>query len=319
MIIAIIGRKTGQADSAHEGLRELILSFAKAVVTCGHVPMFDDETYNNFLKSVVLPKFLEPFIGFTGSFASIGMTADVVVIFGGDGTMLYTTKQLSTTSIPVLGINLGRLGFITDVPRDYNYYSIVKMLEDKAYTLEKRQMIDVVKDGWTLQTKEKGQYLGLNEVVISRSTGKVIEFQVFIDGEYAYHARGDGLMIATPTGSTAYALSTGAPIIHPSAKVLEIIPIFPQTLSCRPLVVNDDVKITFKLISGEATIFVDGQEEARMNVKNDFQPDRSSLTIMKSFNEINFIHPKLDDLTYSYYNTLREKLNWQHLPGTPRS
>lgn len=310
MIIAIIGRKTGQADSAHEGLRELILSFARAVIELGHNPIFDDETYANFLKIFEHPEFSKVKIG---SYAWVGKTADVAVVFGGDGTMLYTGKGLSNSNIPLLGVNLGRLGFITDVPHDFNYYSLVKMLVDKKYTLERRQMLDVPIT-WT-----NSKYLALNEVVISRSTGKVIEFQVFIDGEYAYQARGDGLMISTPTGSTAYALSTGAPIIHPSARVLEVIPIFPQTLSCRPLIVYDEAKVTFKLISGEATVFVDGTEEASMNVLNAFQPDRSSIIIQKSANTINFIHPKLEDLTYSYYHTLREKLNWQHLPGTPRT
>jgi len=309
MIIAIIGRKTGQNDSAHKNLSQLITSFSECVLSRGHSPMIEKETHSNFI--------IGPNKRLTQhTFSAIGKTADVVLVFGGDGTMMHAVKELSVFGVPLLGINLGRLGFITDVPHDFNHHKIIDMLEcgNRGYSVEFRQMLDVLQD-WP---NEKARYLAMNEVLISRSTGKVIEFEVYIDDEYAYQARGDGLMISTPTGSTAYAMSAGGPIIHPSARVMELVPVMPQTLSCRPLIINDTSQVTFKLISGSAEVLIDGNEVATMNTENALQPIRNSIIIKKSLNEAQFIHPKLDDLTYSYYNTLREKLNWQHLPGTPR-
>jgi NAD+ kinase len=308
MIIAIIGRKTGQNDSAHSNILTMLETFAATVHRQGHTVMFDKETAENFFKDRALAHDTK-----IESLSDLGIVANVAVVFGGDGTMLFVAKEMSI-GIPLLGVNLGRLGFITDVPHDFDYDAVIDMIEDKQkYTIERRNMLDI-KDDWTLGESEKSRYLALNEVVISRSTGKVIEFEVYIDFEYAYHARGDGLMISTPTGSTAYAMSAGGPIIHPTARVIEIVPILPQTLSCRPLIINDNSQVRFKLINGEAEVFVDGTKVANMNAKN----ARDSLIIKKSISAVDFMHPKLDDLTYSYYHTLREKLNWQNLPGTPR-
>jgi NAD+ kinase len=306
MRILIIGRKNGQAGSAHLNISDLITSFVKACDAKDHYVLCDDDTVMNFKVHV------DQMI----SVADHSIQADVIVVFGGDGTMLHVTKAFAHLKLPLLGINLGRLGFITDVPHDFDPDKIIDMLERQAYTIEQRSLLSLTK-GFDSVNSNKAD-IALNEVVISQSTGKVIEFQVFIDDEYAYVARGDGLMISTPTGSTGYALSTGAPIIHPTAKVLEVIPIFPQTLSCRPLIINDTSVVKFKLINGEADVFVDGNEVNSLWVKDAFRSDRSVVTITSSKQTIRLIHPKLNGLTYDYYNTLREKLQWQHLPGTPR-
>lgn len=299
MLIAFIGRLTGQADSPHSNVGDLLISFAEKAYKRGHLVMFDSETGMNFIKGT---QFLRDHYSEvkTGSLDGVGMTAEVAVVMGGDGTMLNAAKVLAKYNIPLLGINLGRLGFITDVPSSFDQNRILEMLEKKEYNLEQRTMLQV------------GSVSALNDVVISRATGKILEFRVFFDEEYAYQARGDGLMISTPTGSTAYAMSAGGPIIHPTARIFEVIPMFPQTLSCRPLIINDTSNVTFELISGEAEVFVDG-----VSVNPIHPGDR--VEISAATHRASFIHPHLiGSLNYSYYHTLREKLNWQHLPGTPR-
>lgn len=300
MIIALIGRKNGQSGSAHTNLQQLLINFADIIDRRGHQVIFHDETYTNFIKDEKLDYYNRDITD--GSFSGIGSNADFCIVMGGDGTMLDAAKSLSAYSISILGINLGHVGFITDVPSDFDQERIVEMLEKKEYTTEARRMIKT-NDGFYNK-------LALNDVVISRSTGKILEFKVRIDNEYAYTARGDGLMVSTPTGSTAYAMSAGGPIIHPTARVIEVIPILPQSLSCRPLIVNDTSMVDFELISGEAEVFVDG------NVIRDLKPGQH-LEIMRADRKVEFIHPKMKELTYSYYGTLSEKLNWHFVPGTP--
>jgi len=274
MRIAVIKRLNGQEGASHSNIEKIIEEFISVATARGHAVL----TAESELDSV-----------------SVG------VVFGGDGTMLVTAKSLSKHDVPLLGVNLGRLGFITDVPLAIHPTKIVELLESKAYTIEARSMLRLLHYNHSSQT-------ALNEVTISRSTGKILEFQVFIDDEFAYLARGDGLLISTPTGSTAYALSAGGPIIHPTAKVFEVVPMFPQTLSCRPLIINDTSTVKFELIKGDATVYSDGNE-IRQITSGDV------LEIEKSSRAVKIIHPKAEGLIYDYYFTLREKLNWQRLPG----
>lgn len=307
MIIVLVGRKTGQSDSSHKDIRKLLIEFAELIYDRGHEPMFDEETAVNFLVGT-------PFL-FNhadtlqiGSFGDIAQAAEVCIVLGGDGTMLNAAKQIHSPdrSIPLLGINLGNVGFITDVAADVRKDVIIEMLENHEYISEKRTMLTLNHAGVWLTA--------LNDVVISRSTGKIIEFKVRIDGQPAYTARGDGLIISTPTGSTAYALSGGGPIVHPTARVIEIIPIMAQSLSTRPLIINDTSIVGIELVSGDAEIFLDGQLLREMKPKERFETARSNRFV-------EFIHPNLPDLnhTYSYYDTLAEKLNWHFLPGTRRT
>jgi NAD+ kinase len=264
--------------------------------------MFDTETSVNFIhangKNALSS--IAPQLMIVGSLEEVAETVDVAVVFGGDGTMLNTSKYLAASEVPLLGINLGRLGFITDVPSTFDPDLIIKMLDKKEYTIENRTMLN------TLETT------ALNEIVISRAAGKILEFRVYIDEEYAYQARGDGLMVSTPTGSTAYAMSAGGAIINPTSRVFEVVPMMPQSLSCRPLIINDTSGVTFELIHGEAEVYADG-----IKIRDLTPPDIVEITIAQD--QARFIHPRIiDKLTYSYYHTLREKLNWQHLPGNPR-
>ena len=311
MIIALIGRKSGQSDSAHKNLSGMLTNFAEIIYARGHTPVFDEETFMNLVSGT--PFFKDHHVDVNiESFNSIVQKADVCIVMGGDGTMLNAAKALSHNSvqgIPILGINLGRVGFITDVPHDFDPDRIITMLEKTEYTIEKRTMLAL---RGPVHPGIMGWKAALNDVVISRSTGKIIEFKVSIDNEYAYTARGDGLMVTTPTGSTAYALSGGGPIIHPTARVIEILPIMAQSLSTRPLIITDTSNVEFELISGDAEIYVDG------NLHLEMKPGEN-IEVTRADRKVEFIHPKMKELTYSYYNTLAEKLNWHHLPGTPRS
>jgi len=303
MIIALIGRKTGSKDSVHKNIQEILISFARKIFERGHVVMFDEDTLINF---IVNTPFMDDYTAEVkvGSFKCVSKTADIAIVLGGDGTMLNTAKALSANDIPILGINLGRVGFITDMPVDFDHDKIITMLEKVEYTTEKRHMIKISESAII-------DKIALNDVVITRNTGKILEFNVIIDDEHAYTARGDGLMISTPTGSTAYAMSANGPIIHPTARVIEVLPILPQSLSCRPLIINDTSSVKFELISGEADVYVDGQLHKKLKPTED-------LEVMRSERKVEFIHPRMKDFSYNYFSMLSEKLNWHLLPGTLR-
>lgn len=305
MRIGLVGRKGGQLDSVHDNLSELLISFAEAIQNRGHTVVFELETFNNVMttkNSTFVAENKQTSI--FGTFENITISSDICIVMGGDGTMLNAAKLLTSynvSSIPILGINLGRVGFITDVPHDFDPNSIIEMLEKGNYKSEKRSLLRISNNGI-------GNTLALNDIVISRSSGKILEFNVSIDGLIAYKARGDGLIIATPTGSTAYAMSAGGSIIHPTASVIEVIPIMPQTLSCRPIILNDTSYVDFELVNGEAQIFADGNLIRNIN-------SSEHLEIFKADRKVEFIHPNISNLTYNYFNTLSEKLNWHKSPG----
>ena len=295
MIIGLIGRIGGQSDSAHKNLKIKTINLIDKIKFRGHSIIIESDTAKNF--SINSKDNI-------GDIEYIAKIADICIVMGGDGTMLNAAKLIKD-SIPILGINLGNVGFITDVPFDFDFDLLIDMLEKKEYSIENRTMLK-------LSTESSESYAtALNDVVVSRATGKIIEFDIQIDREHAYTARGDGLMVTTPTGSTAYALSGGGPIIHPNARVLEILPIMAQSMSTRPLIVNDMSEITFNLIKGDAEIFVDG------NMFSVMYPGMT-IKIIRSNVFVKFIHPYTKELKYSYYKTLSEKLNWHFLPGTQR-
>ena len=169
------------------------------------------------------------------SLDEMGRAVDLAIVLGGDGTMLNIARTLSPRNIPMVGVNQGRLGFLTDLTLDNMQDSIAAMLEGKFIT-EQRLLISarVLRDDVEIFSGS-----AFNEVVVHRNNvSSMIEFEVRIDGEYLYNQRADGLIVATPTGSTAYAMSSGGPILHPSLDVLELVPVCPHTLSNRPLVVK---------------------------------------------------------------------------------
>ena len=222
---------------------------------------------------------------------------DLVVVLGGDGTLLSIARKLTPFNIPLTGINQGRLGFMTDIPKEHMIEAITEILAGK-YILEKRIMLEaaVVREG-----EEINHALALNDVVFSRgSMGQMIEFEVFIDRHFVYSQRSDGLIVSTPTGSTAYALSAGGPILHPTLPALTLVPICPQSMSNRPIVVNDDVEVEFLLTKGGDTrVHFDGHDLFDLK-------EMDQIFIRRYHNQLQILHPE----NYDYYNTLRQKLHW---------
>ena len=237
----------------------------------------------------------------TASLERIGHEADLAIAIGGDGTMLGAARALAPHEVALVGINHGRLGFITDIGLDSWRQALSSILEGH-YASEERTLLTarVVRGQEVVWTE-----LALNDVVVNRSsrTG-MIELQVHVDDLYMYSQRADGLIVATPTGSTAYALSASGPILHPQIKGIVLVPVAPQSLSNRPIALPDDVTITIRVVEGrEPRVAGDMQVFSDLQVGDDIIIQRAAFTTT-------FLHPP----GYSYFATLRGKLNWHELP-----
>ncbi len=232
----------------------------------------------------------------------IGQQCDVAVVLGGDGTMLAIARELAPFDIPLIGINQGRLGFITDIPLKDVGTTLPLMLRGE-YEEESRAMLagavlrPIRGDGF--ETIYEG--FAINEVLVSRgATASMVELRAEIDGQFVANYRADGLLVSSPTGSTAYAMSAGGPIMHPSVGGWVIVPIASHTLSNRPLVVSDDVTITIEIVAGrDAGMNFDMQSLASL-----LHGDR--VIVRHSDHHVRFLHPK----GWNYYATLRRKLRW---------
>jgi NAD+ kinase len=224
-------------------------------------------------------------------------TVDLAIVIGGDGTMLNIAHTLSPYHVPLVGVNQGRLGFLTDISRDNMLESIAAMLDGK-FVVEQRLLISarVLRDD-----VEVFRGLAFNDVVVHRSNiGNMIEFEVRIDGEYLYNQRADGLIVASPTGSTAYALSAGGPILHPSLDVLELVPVCPHTLSNRPIVVKGSSVL-------EILMHRSGDNRVRLDSHTNYELQmHDKILVTRHPEPACLLHP----VGHSYYHTLREKLLW---------
>jgi len=233
-------------------------------------------------------------------YAEIGAKADLAVVQGGDGSMLNAARHLAAHRVPLVGVNQGRLGFMTDIASSKMLDAMAEILAGR-HVIEERTMLaaEVRRDGVvTLAT------LALNDAVVNKgAVGRLIEFLVHIDGEFVYDLRADGLIVATPTGSTAYALSSDGPILQPSVPGFALVPICPHTLSNRPIMVSDRtvIDITLKR-SIDARLHFDGQMQCDLQ-----EGDR--VVIRRAEHTIRFVHPP----GYSYYAMLREKLHWSEV------
>ncbi|AKX56425.1 NAD(+) kinase [Thiopseudomonas alkaliphila] len=229
----------------------------------------------------------------------LGEICDLVIVVGGDGSMLGATRALARSKVPVLGINRGNLGFLTDIAPDEMEEKIAEVLSGR-YTTEQRFLLEteVRRDGQPI-----GQADALNDVVLhpGKST-RMIEFELFIDGQFVYSLKADGLIISTPTGSTAYALSAGGPIMHPKLDVIVVVPMYPHTLSSRPIVVSADSELKV-VVSTDLTIYplvsCDGQNHVTC-------APGDTLHIQRKPQKLNLIHP----LDHNYYAVCRDKLGW---------
>jgi NAD+ kinase len=232
--------------------------------------------------------------------------ADLAIVIGGDGTMLAAARELMRHHVPLVGVNQGRLGFMTDIGHADMLAGVGAIL-DGSYAVEERTLLDA-------ELKRSGKSLlrtiALNEAVIGKgSQGRLIEFELSIDGEFVYTLRADGIIVATPTGSTAYALSAQGPILHPAVPALTLVPLNPHTLSARPVSVSDRSVIEIVMLHAlDARAHFDGLALADMA-----EGDR--LVLKRSADVVRFVHPP----GYRYFATLREKLGWSEAIERRRS
>jgi len=231
------------------------------------------------------------------SYDEIGASADLAIVLGGDGTMLAAARNLARHKVPLAGINQGRVGFMTDIALK-DIRSSVSAILDGKYSIEERALLEaeILRGGTSLL-----RTLALNEAVVGKGAqGRLIEVEVHIDGEYVYALRADGLIVATPTGSTAYALSAQGPILQPGVGAFALVPLNPHVLSARPVSVSDRSTIEIELLRAvDARAHFDGFALTDMAAG-----DR--LVLKRSADAIRFVHPP----GYSYFAMLREKLSW---------
>lgn len=231
------------------------------------------------------------------SVAELGQRCDLGLVVGGDGTMLGIGRQLAQHGVPLIGINQGRLGFITDVALEGFQKTLAPMLQGD-YEEDHRSLMKahVVRDGQTVFDA-----LAMNEVVVNRgATSGMVELRVEVDGHFVANQRADGLIIATPTGSSAYSLSAGGPLMHPSIPGWVMVPIAPHTLSNRPIVLANIAEIAIELVAGrDASANFDMQSLASLLIG-----DR--IVVNRSKHHVRFLHPR----GWTYFDTLRQKLHW---------
>ncbi len=230
----------------------------------------------------------------------IGRYADLAIVLGGDGTMLNIARKLAPFNVPLVGINQGRLGFLTDLSIDTMFQTLGSML-DGQYVTERRMLlyVEVARDDVAYDA------LALNDVAVNRGVGgNMIEFEVRINGEYVYLLRSDGLIVATPTGSTAYALSAGGPILHPSLDLITLVPVSPHTLSNRPIVVGPDAIVEI-LMHRTAVARVHSDSHSHFDLQ-----ENDKVVVRRSPHTVTLLHAS----NHSYYRMLREKLGWSGLP-----
>ena len=284
--VAIIG-KHGASDTA-----QVLGELASFLQAGGHRVVFDAETAQELKQPGAQAM----------SLAAIGAHADVAIVVGGDGTVLGIARQLAPFNVPLIGINQGRLGFMTDIPQERMLPLLADILVGKLES-EQRSLLEGVvrRDG-----EQIFQGVAFNDVVVSRGAGAgMVELRVEVDGHFMYNQRSDGLILSTPTGSTAYALSAGGPILQPGLGGIVLVPIAPHALSNRPIVLSDHCEIVIELASGrDCSVNFDMQSLTSLQ-----QHDR--IVVRRSAHTITFLHPK----GWSYYDTLREKLHWNEYPS----
>lgn len=282
--IGIIGKRTDV--NVAPTLRKLIEHLA----TCPVEVLLDDGSANH-LPQAGLPVYAR---------SELGAHIDLAIVVGGDGTLLDAARTVGRMGVPLLGVNLGRVGFLVDV-RPEVMHSLVDEVLGGVYIVEKRLQLEAVvhyADGRISQTLE-----ALNDAVIrNRDFARVLEFDTFLDDCFISRHRADGIIIATPTGSTAYALSGGGPVLHPALEALALVPICPHTLSDRPLIVEANHQIDVVVnhsATARALVSADGQSVLDLG-----SGDR--VRIQRADNHLTLLHPQ----GYDYFKILRTKLQW---------
>ena len=286
--VALIGKyQTVASGASGASSRQAMEDIAHFLHAQGCEVMFEHDTAHN--------------MGITGypmlDVPGIGAQCDLALVVGGDGTMLGIGRQMAHLGVPLIGINQGRLGFMTDIPYGNFAATLAPMLRGE-YEEDHRSLMQarVMRDGRCVFDA-----LAMNDVVVNRgATSGMVELRVEVDGHFVANQRADGLIIATSTGSTAYALSAGGPMLHPSVPAWVLVPIAPHTLSNRPIVLANTMEIAIELVSGkDASANFDMQSLASL-----LHGDR--IVVTRSEHHARFLHPR----GWSYFDTLRQKLHW---------
>jgi NAD+ kinase len=279
-----------------EGMREPLLALARIVEAAGATPLMEQST----AERMGLPE------SAGHSVAELGARADVAIVLGGDGTMLGIARELAPYCVPLIGINHGRVGFITDIALDQMAEALPPMLAGR-YEIDRRVGLDA-------EVRRAGRVefraLAVNDVVVSRGiTGGMVEYSVRVDGVTMTNQRADGVILATPTGSTAYALSANGPILYPSLAGLLLVPVAPQTLSNRPIVLPDGVTVEIEVTDvREASAHFDMQQYAALATGDIVRARRAD-------DYVTLLHP----VGWNFYATLRQKLHWSVMPSESHS
>ena len=283
--VALVGRQSGAE------LADPLSRLAAFLAANGHDVVIEERTAH----ATPLPAYP------SSPAEALAGKADVAVVVGGDGTMLGIARRLAPLNIPVIGINQGRLGFLTDIPIARVEAALAAMLKGR-YVEERRTLLvaEVVH-----ADASRDSALALNDVVLNRGGGgTMIECSVEIDGRFVYVMRADGVIVATPTGSTAYALSAGGPILDPQIRALALVPVAPHALTHRPIAVADTATIAITLERGkDAALHCDGQAHFAL-------AEGERVTVRRAPYEARFLHPEAHD----HFAMLREKLHWSETP-----
>lgn len=251
-----------------------------------------DETLGEVLADDTVP---------LATIEQIGEQADLVIVVGGDGSMLSAARTLAKFNTPVLGVNRGRLGFLTDITPDEIAVQIPAVL-DGQFERESRFLLgaEVRRNGESIGREE-----ALNDVVVnSGTTAQMIEFELYINDSFVYRQRADGLIVSTPTGSTAYSLSGGGPIMHPTLDAIVLVPMFPHALSSRPIVVDGGSEIRLDILARNRIhppVTCDGRPSMKARPGD-------SVHISKYPHQLTLLHP----LGHSFYASCRDKLRWSN-------
>jgi NAD+ kinase len=286
--VALIGKYQGTATgTSATSSRQALEQIAHFLIDLGcELVMETDTAANMGLNRYV-----------TMDVPAIGSHCDLCLVVGGDGTMLGIGRQLAQYGVPLIGINQGRLGFITDI-RLQDFQTVLLPMLQGAHEEDNRNLIQgrVMRDGHCVFSA-----LAMNDVVVNHgATSGMVELRVEVDGHFVANQRADGLIVATPTGSTAYALSAGGPLLHPSIAGWVLVPIAPHTLSNRPIVLSNASEIAIEIVAGkDASANFDMQSLTSL-----MHGDR--ILVTQSQHKVRFLHPK----GWSYFDTLREKLHW---------
>jgi NAD+ kinase len=231
----------------------------------------------------------------------LGREADLAIVLGGDGTMLNIARTFAPYEVALVGVNQGRLGFLTDISVDTMFETISAILDGQYVTEERMLLQSEVWSGGNGGEEQVFDVLAFNDVVVSKGyKGGLVDIEVRIDGQFIYNQRSDGLIVATPTGSTAYALSSGGPIVHPALSVMALVPVSPHTLSNRPIVISADSQVEIVVRSAD-------DPRAHFDSHSHFDLREGDRVVVRRYrHRIKLLHP----VGHSYYAMLREKLNW---------